>query len=129
MDKETIAVLSLTSSPPIIGIEQIRNEILSSKTQAYFRYTATVLVYMSICLGCCIWQIMTAIELVYTRQKWLHFAAFFETLLCFILILCSILNPLNAVGCEDVSITFTSTTMEMQPHGLLTSHSNINRDL
>ncbi|KAI7866909.1 uncharacterized protein EV154DRAFT_583435 [Mucor mucedo] len=80
--------------------ESIRFEDLNEGTKSYFRHTTSTLVYMSICLTCTVWQVLTAGELAYKVRKWLHFAVLFETFLSFISILCSILNPLTALSCE-----------------------------
>ncbi|KAI8643007.1 hypothetical protein BD408DRAFT_365739 [Parasitella parasitica] len=55
---------------------------------------------MSVCLGCTVWQLMAAVELVVKARKVLHFAVLFETILSFIVISCSVLNPLSDVSCE-----------------------------
>lgn len=86
-----------------ITAEDIRYEYLNDSTKRYFRHTASTVVYMSVCLGCTIWQLMAAAELVYKARKWLHFAVLFETILSFLVISCSILNPLTDVTCELVS--------------------------
>ncbi|KAL9546019.1 hypothetical protein PS6_007889 [Mucor atramentarius] len=83
-----------------ITAEDIRYEYLNDSTKRYFRHTASTVVYMSVCLGCTIWQLMAAAELVYKARKWLHFAVLFETILSFLVISCSILNPLTDVTCE-----------------------------
>lgn len=86
-----------------ITAEDVRYEYLNDSTKRYFRHTASTVVYMSVCLGCTIWQLMAAAELVYKARKWLHFAVLFETILSFLVISCSILNPLTDVTCELVS--------------------------
>ncbi|KAL9540370.1 hypothetical protein MBANPS3_009713 [Mucor bainieri] len=83
-----------------ITAEDIRYEYLNDSTKKYFRHTASTVVYMSVCLGCTIWQLMASVELIITARKWLHFAVLFETTLSFIVISCSILNPLTDVTCE-----------------------------
>ncbi|KAF1801503.1 hypothetical protein FB192DRAFT_1324810, partial [Mucor lusitanicus] len=83
-----------------IRAEDVRYEYLNDSTKRYFRHTASTVVYMSVCLGCTIWQLMAAAELVYKARKWLHFAVLFETMLSFLVISCSILNPLTDVTCE-----------------------------
>lgn len=67
------------------------------------RLAAYTLVYMSICLTCVIWQIMNALALVHRSRKVLHFAVLAEVLLAFIVILCSLLNPLADLSCDIVS--------------------------
>ena len=67
------------------------------------RAAAYTLVYMSICLTCVLWQIMNAVTLVYRSRKLLHFAVLAEVLLAFIVILCSLLNPLADLSCDIVS--------------------------
>ncbi|KAI7881116.1 hypothetical protein K492DRAFT_161910 [Lichtheimia hyalospora FSU 10163] len=64
------------------------------------RAAAYTLVYMSICLTCVIWQIMNAVILVHRSRKLLHFAVLAEVLLAFIVILCSLLNPLADLSCD-----------------------------
>lgn len=88
-----------------ITAESIRYDYLNEDTKRYFRYTASTVVYMSICLGCTVWQLIAATELVYRARKWLHFAVLFETFLSFLVISCSILNPLSNVSCELVSVS------------------------
>ncbi|KAI8072086.1 hypothetical protein BDF21DRAFT_454188 [Thamnidium elegans] len=83
-----------------IAAEHIRYEYLNQDTQRYFRHTTSTVVYMSICLSCTVWQVLTAAELAYKVRKWLHFAVFFETVLSFVSILCSVLNPLTSLSCE-----------------------------
>lgn len=75
-------------------------DIFNEEMKQYIRHTATTIVYMSVCLTCTIWQVLTAVELAYKIRKWLHFAVVFETILSFLTILCSILNPVAAVSCE-----------------------------
>lgn len=87
--------------------EAIRFDDLNEGTQSYFRHTTSTLVYMSICLTCTVWQVITASELAYKVRKWLHFAVLFETFLSFISILCSILNPLTPLSCEFVCKTIS----------------------
>ncbi|OBZ89715.1 hypothetical protein A0J61_02226 [Choanephora cucurbitarum] len=82
---------------------------LNENTMVYFKHTASTVVYMSICLTCSLWQLLTAIELVYRVRKWIHFAVLSETLLSFLVILCSVLNPLTSLNCEIrfwISIVF-----------------------
>ncbi|KAI8982223.1 hypothetical protein BDF20DRAFT_458314 [Mycotypha africana] len=83
-----------------LRVEDIKYEDLNQESQAYFRHTATTIVYMGICWTCCVWQIMTATELAYKVRKGLHFAVVFETVLAFVVITCSVLNPLTPVSCE-----------------------------
>jgi hypothetical protein len=85
-----------------VTAEHVRYEFLNNNTHSYFRHTTSAVVYMSICLSCTIWQIMAATELAYKVRKWLHFAVFFETMLSFCSILCSVLNPLTGLSCEFV---------------------------
>ncbi|KAI8141608.1 hypothetical protein BJV82DRAFT_714826 [Fennellomyces sp. T-0311] len=68
--------------------------------QDYFRQASYTLVYMSICITCVVWQIINAAMLVRRSRKILHFAVLFEVLLAFIVILCSLLNPLTNLSCE-----------------------------
>ena len=83
---------------------EIKYEYLNASTQHYFRHTASTVVYMSICLSCTIWQVITAVEIAYKILKWLHFAVVFETILSLITILSSVLNPVSPLSCEFVSI-------------------------
>ncbi|KAI8374452.1 uncharacterized protein BYT42DRAFT_576413 [Radiomyces spectabilis] len=66
----------------------------------YFRQASYTMTYMSICLTCTIWQILHAGALVWKTRKFLHGAVFFETILSFFSILCSVLNPLTELSCE-----------------------------
>ena len=81
---------------------------LNENTMVYFKHTASTVVYMSICLTCSLWQLLTAIELVYRVRKWIHFAVLSETLLSFLVILCSVLNPLTSLNCEIVGLFLLS---------------------
>lgn len=85
-------------------------DIFNEEMKRYIRHTATTIVYMSVCLTCTIWQVLTAFELAYKIRKWLHFAVVFETILSFLTILCSILNPVAAVSCELVCISIMYST-------------------
>jgi hypothetical protein len=85
-----------------INLGELQYDSLNSSTQSYFRYTTSTVVYMSICLSCTVWQILTAAELAYKVRKWLHFAVLFETFLSLITILSSVLNPVTPVSCEFV---------------------------
>jgi hypothetical protein len=84
---------------------EIKYDYLNGDTQHYFRHTASTVVYMSICLSCTIWQVITAMELAYKIRKWLHFAVVFETILSFVTILSSVLNPISPLSCEFVCAT------------------------
>ena len=84
--------------------DEVRYEYLNTSTQQYFRHTTSTIVYMSICLSCSIWQVITAFELAYKVRKWLHFAVVFETVLSLATILCSVLNPVTALSCEFVML-------------------------
>ena len=70
----------------------------------YLRQASYTLVYMSICLTCVVWQIINSVMLVQRSRKLLHFAVLFEVVLAFIVIFCSLLNPLTDVSCEVVSV-------------------------
>lgn len=85
-----------------VTAENVRYGYLNENTRSYFRHTTSTVVYMSVCLSCTIWQIMAASELVYKVRKWLHFAVFFETILSFCSIFCSVLNPLTDLSCQFV---------------------------
>ncbi|KAI8098421.1 uncharacterized protein B0P05DRAFT_521867 [Gilbertella persicaria] len=82
--------------------DEVVYDALNDNTREYFRHTASTIVYMSICLTCSVWQIMAAIELVWRVRKWLHFTVLFETILSFMVIFCSVLNPLTDLSCEFV---------------------------
>ncbi|KAI8342244.1 hypothetical protein BD560DRAFT_493386 [Blakeslea trispora] len=79
---------------------QVPYASLNENTTIYIRHTASTIVYMSICLACSAWQLLTAIEMVYRVRKWLQFAVLCQTLLSFMVILCSVLNPLTNLSCE-----------------------------
>ncbi|KAI9247417.1 hypothetical protein BDA99DRAFT_254393 [Phascolomyces articulosus] len=70
-------------------------EVESEKRQA-----AYTLVYMAICLTCTVWQMINASTLVYRSHKILHMAVLFQICLAFLVILCSVLNPLIDFSCE-----------------------------
>ncbi|CEP19751.1 hypothetical protein [Parasitella parasitica] len=83
-----------------ITAENVRYDYLNASTKQYFRHTALAIAYMSVCLGCTVWQLMAAVDLVLKARKAIHFAVLFETVLSFITISCSVLNPLSDVSCE-----------------------------
>lgn len=89
-----------------VHAEHVQYDYLNLETQRYFRHTTSTVVYMSVCLSCTVWQVLTAAELAYKVRKWLHFAVFFETVLSFVSILCSVLNPLTSLSCEFVRLFF-----------------------
>ncbi|ORE02325.1 hypothetical protein BCV72DRAFT_234885 [Rhizopus microsporus var. microsporus] len=72
---------------------------LNEPTQSYLRLSTFTIAYLGMCLSCTIWQVMTAAEMVWRKRKWLHYLLFFETLACFVTILCSALNPFTPVDC------------------------------
>ncbi|KAI9279367.1 hypothetical protein BY458DRAFT_545253 [Sporodiniella umbellata] len=72
---------------------------LNPETQSYVRSTACTITYMSVCLACIIFQIGSAILLAWKSRKRIHFILLFQALLCFLTILCSVLNPITAVTC------------------------------
>lgn len=88
-----------------LDAEELHYDSLNPNTQSYFRHTTSTVVYMSICLSCTIWQVMTAAELAWKVRKWLHFAVLFETVLSLITILCSVLNPVTPLSCEFVCLS------------------------
>ncbi|KAI9301626.1 hypothetical protein BJ944DRAFT_252168 [Cunninghamella echinulata] len=65
-----------------------------------FKESQYTLVYMTICLTCAVWQIITAFNLVWKSKKWLHLVVLFNVCLAFFVILCSVLNPLILLDCE-----------------------------
>lgn len=103
-DLSLVANQTILSAFKELYAESIRFDDLNAGTKSYFRHTTSTLVYMSICLSCTAWQVITAGELAYKVRKWLHIAVLFETFLSFISILCSILNPLTDLSCEFVRI-------------------------
>lgn len=82
---------------------------LNDDTTAYIRKTACTITYMSICLSCVLWQIVSATMLAWKSRKWIHFILLFQTLLCFLTILCSVLNPITSVDCVFVIRIYIKT--------------------
>jgi hypothetical protein len=80
----------------------VRYSDLNDETKDYIRKTASTITYMSICLSCIIWQIITATMLAWRSKKWIHFMLLIQTILCFLNILCSVLNPTTSVSCVFV---------------------------
>ncbi|KAI8876773.1 hypothetical protein K501DRAFT_199659 [Backusella circina FSU 941] len=80
--------------------ETTRFEALDEETRNIYRSSTFTLVYMSICLTCTIWQMFNACLLAWRVRKWLHFAVVFETVLSFLVILCSVLNSMLDVTCS-----------------------------
>ncbi|ORX54008.1 hypothetical protein DM01DRAFT_143124 [Hesseltinella vesiculosa] len=68
--------------------------------QARFKESQDTLVYMSICLTCIAWQVLTAGSLLWNSRKWLHLAVLVNVLLPFLVVMTSLLNPLFNVSCE-----------------------------
>ncbi|CAO3597615.1 unnamed protein product [Absidia cylindrospora] len=65
-----------------------------------FMESQYTLVYMSICLTCTVWQVLTAASLYWRSRKWLHLTVLLNVCMAFFVILCSLLSPLSSVSCE-----------------------------
>ncbi|KAI8337034.1 hypothetical protein BC941DRAFT_396942 [Chlamydoabsidia padenii] len=65
-----------------------------------FMESQYTLVYMSICLTCTVWQVLTAVGLVWKSRKWLHMAVLANVCMAFFVILCSLLSPLTSISCD-----------------------------
>lgn len=77
---------------------------LNEATQSYLKLSTFTIAYLGMCLSCTIWQIMTVVEMVWRKRKWLHYLLLFQIVACFIIILCSTLNPFTPVNCIVVSL-------------------------
>ncbi|SAM00406.1 hypothetical protein [Absidia glauca] len=72
----------------------------TAKESYRFMESQYTLVYMSICLTCTVWQVMTAASLLWHSRKWLHLAVLANVSMAFFVILCSLLSPLSSVSCD-----------------------------
>ncbi|KAG1175759.1 hypothetical protein G6F70_002720 [Rhizopus microsporus] len=72
---------------------------LNEPTRSYLRLSTFTIAYLGMCLSCTIWQVITVAEMAWRKRKWLHYLLLFETLACFVTILCSVLNPFTPVDC------------------------------
>ncbi|KAG2173422.1 hypothetical protein INT44_008774 [Umbelopsis vinacea] len=56
--------------------------------------------YLSICLSCSIWQILSSLQLVWVARKPVHAVVLFQSFISFLSILFSLLNPLAMLNCD-----------------------------
>lgn len=58
--------------------------------------------YLSLCLSCSIWQILSSLQLAWVARKPVHGVVLFQSTISFLSILFSLLNPLTMLNCDAV---------------------------
>ncbi|GAB5588113.1 hypothetical protein Unana1_03013 [Umbelopsis nana] len=56
--------------------------------------------YLSLCLSCSIWQILSSLQLAWVARKPVHGVVLFQSTISFLSILFSLLNPLTMLNCD-----------------------------
>ncbi|KAI8577842.1 hypothetical protein K450DRAFT_200888 [Umbelopsis ramanniana AG] len=56
--------------------------------------------YLSLCLSCSIWQILSSLQLAWVARKPVHAVVLFQSTISFLSILFSLLNPLTMLNCD-----------------------------
>jgi hypothetical protein len=79
------------------------------------------LAYLSICLSCSIWQIINSLHLTWIAHKPVHGVVLFQSIISFVSILFSLLNPLTRLNCDVVSKRPASSYSTCQYSNLISS--------